>query len=55
MRDGAPPFSMIDYIWEEIKSISLNPQKDCGFTPYLIFIIEDIKIEAFLRMSFTCL
>jgi hypothetical protein len=36
LRDGAPPFSMIDYIWEEIKGISLNPQKNCGFTPYLI-------------------
>jgi hypothetical protein len=24
MRDGAPPFSVIDYIWEEIKGISLN-------------------------------
>jgi hypothetical protein len=27
LRDGAPPFSVIDYIWEEIKGISLNPKK----------------------------
>jgi hypothetical protein len=33
LRDGAPPFSVIDYIWEEMKGISLNPQKNCGFTP----------------------
>jgi hypothetical protein len=25
MRDGAPPLSMMDFIWEEIKGISLNP------------------------------
>jgi hypothetical protein len=25
LRDGAPPFGVIDYIWEEIKGISLNP------------------------------
>jgi hypothetical protein len=27
LRDEAPPFSVIHYIWEEIKGISLNPQK----------------------------
>jgi hypothetical protein len=29
LRDGEPHFSVIDYIWEEIKGISLN-----GFAPY---------------------
>jgi hypothetical protein len=33
LRDGAPPFSVIDYIWKEIKVISLNPQKNYGFAP----------------------
>jgi hypothetical protein len=42
LRDGAPPFSVIDYIWEEIKGISLNPQKNCFFAPYLMFLIEDV-------------
>jgi hypothetical protein len=27
MRDGAPPLSVMDFVWEEIKGISLNPQK----------------------------
>ncbi|KAK3127611.1 hypothetical protein QOZ80_7AG0575730 [Eleusine coracana subsp. coracana] len=46
MRDGAPPFSVIDYIWEEIKSISMNPLKTCAFAPYLMFMIEEVnKIE----------
>jgi hypothetical protein len=47
LRDGAPPFSVIDYIWEEIKGISLNPQKNCGFAPYLIFLIEDAVGRSF--------
>jgi hypothetical protein len=47
MRNGAPPFSVIDFVWEEIKGISLNPQKTCGFTPYLMFIIEDVTRRSF--------
>jgi hypothetical protein len=42
LRDGAPPLSMMDFVWEEIKGISPNSQKNCGFTPYLIFIIDDV-------------
>jgi hypothetical protein len=52
MRDGAPPFSVIDYIWEEIKDISLNPQKNCGFAPYLLFIIEDVTNRSFPKDEF---
>jgi hypothetical protein len=47
LRDGAPPFSMIDYIWEEIKGISLNSQKNYGFAPYLMFLIEDVTCRSF--------
>jgi hypothetical protein len=47
LRDGTPPFSVIDYIWEEIKGFSLNPQKNCGFAPYLMFLIEDITGKSF--------
>jgi hypothetical protein len=47
LRDGASPFSVIDYIWEEIKCISLNPQKNCGFAPYLMFLIEDVTGRRF--------
>jgi hypothetical protein len=39
MRDGAPPLSVMDFVWEEIKGISMNPQKTCGFAPYLMLII----------------
>jgi hypothetical protein len=59
LRDGAPPFSVIDYIWEEIKGISLNPQKNCGFAPYLMFLIENVTGRSFpkegnVELKFTC-
>jgi hypothetical protein len=52
MRDGAPPFSMMDFIWEEIKGISMNPQKTCGFAPYLMFMIEDVTNRTFPKDGF---
>jgi hypothetical protein len=39
----------MDFVWEEIKDISLNPQKTCGFAPYLMFIIEDVTGRNFLK------
>jgi hypothetical protein len=35
-------FSVVDYIWEEIHSISGSPQKSCGYAPYLMHVIETI-------------
>jgi hypothetical protein len=46
MRDGVPSFSVMDFVWEEIKGIS-NPKKTCGFAPYLMFIIEDVTGRSF--------
>jgi hypothetical protein len=42
----------MDFVWEEIKGISLNPQKNCGFAPYLIFIIEDVTNRSFPKGGF---
>jgi hypothetical protein len=52
MRDGAPPFSVIDFIWEEIKGISMNPQKTSRFAPYLMFMIEDVTNRTFPKDRF---
>jgi hypothetical protein len=49
MRDGAPPFSVVDFIWEEIKGISMNPQKTCEFVPYIMFMIEDVTNRIFSK------
>jgi hypothetical protein len=35
MRDGAQPFSVIDFIWEEIKGISLNLKRLVVLHPIL--------------------
>jgi hypothetical protein len=51
MRDGAPPLSVMDFMWEEIKGISLNPQNNCGFVPYLMFIIEDVTGRNFPKVG----
>jgi hypothetical protein len=42
MRDGAPDFSVIDFVWEEIKGISMNPQNNCSFALYIMFNIEEV-------------
>jgi hypothetical protein len=33
-------FSIFNFIWEEIKAISENPLKSCGYAPYLMHMIE---------------
>jgi hypothetical protein len=40
-------FSVVDYIWEEIHTISSSPQKSCGYAPYLMHIIEAITNYTF--------
>jgi hypothetical protein len=42
MCPSEPEFSVVDYIWEEIHSISGSPQKSCGYAPYLMHVIETI-------------
>jgi hypothetical protein len=33
-------FSIFDFIWEEIKAITENRLNSCGYTPYLMHMIE---------------
>jgi hypothetical protein len=47
MRDGSLPLSVMNFVWEEIKGISLN----CGFAPNLMFIIEDVTSRNFPKES----
>jgi hypothetical protein len=35
-------FSIFYFIWEEIKAISENPLKSCGYAPYLMHMIERV-------------
>jgi hypothetical protein len=42
----------MDFVWEEIKGISMNPQKTCGFAPYIMFMIEDVTNMTFQKDGF---
>jgi hypothetical protein len=40
-------FSIFDFIWEEIKAISENPLKSCGYALYLMHRIERVIAHTF--------
>jgi hypothetical protein len=40
-------FSIFYFIWEEIKAISENPLKSCGYAPYLMYMIERVTARIF--------
>jgi hypothetical protein len=51
MRPPGLPFSVSDFIWEEIKTISESPQRLCGYAPYIMHIIEKVSNRIFLKDS----
>jgi hypothetical protein len=40
-------FSVFNFIWEEIKAISENSLKSCGYAPYLMHMIERVTARIF--------
>jgi hypothetical protein len=40
-------FSIFDFVWEEIKAISENSLKSCGYVPYLMHMIERVTAWTF--------
>ena len=42
LRPSGADFCVADFIWEEIKYISENPLKICGYAPYLMTLIETV-------------
>jgi hypothetical protein len=40
-------FSIFDFIWKEIKAISKNSLKSCGYTSYLMHMIEMVTAQIF--------
>ncbi|RLN08620.1 hypothetical protein C2845_PM11G02970 [Panicum miliaceum] len=40
MRPGSPQFSVGDFIWQEIKKVSENPQKICNYSRYIMYMIK---------------
>ena len=47
MNPSERDFCVVDYIWEEMKTISCSPQKSCGYAPYLMHIIEAVTNSTF--------
>jgi hypothetical protein len=42
LRPGADPFSVGDYIWQEIKYLSEDPKKICSHSLYIMYMIERV-------------
>jgi hypothetical protein len=40
-------FFVFDFIWVEIKAISKNPLKSCGYAPYIMHMIEQVTARIF--------
>jgi hypothetical protein len=43
LRPGAVPFSVGDYIWQEIEYLSEDPMKICSYNPYIMYKIERVS------------
>jgi hypothetical protein len=42
-------FDVFDYIMDEIWNIAINPQRSCGFAPYIQCMIEVVALEKFYK------
>jgi hypothetical protein len=42
-------FDVVDYIIDEIWNIAIKPQRSCGFTPYIMCMIELVAHEKFYK------
>jgi hypothetical protein len=49
MRPGANPFSVGDYIWQEIKYLPGDPKKICSYSPYIMHMIEGVSRVEFSK------
>jgi len=47
MKPGARPFSVGDFIWQEIKGVSENTQKICSFSPFIMYMIKRVTTIRF--------
>jgi hypothetical protein len=47
LRTGALEFSVVDFIWQEIKRLSEDPKKICSYSPYIMYMIEKVAKAEF--------
>jgi hypothetical protein len=41
------PFHVGDFLWQEIKNSSENPQRLCSYGPYISYIIKKVTQRAY--------
>jgi len=49
MKPGSRGFSVMDFVWEEIKIIASSPQKGCVYGPILMDVIETVTKTTFRK------
>jgi hypothetical protein len=47
MKPGEPAFNVGDFLWQEIKNSSENPQRLCSYSPYISYIIKKVTQRAY--------
>jgi hypothetical protein len=47
MKPGEPMFNVGDFLWQEIKNSSNNPQRLCRYGPYISYIIKKVTQRAY--------
>ena len=52
MTPSEPAFSVFDFVWEEIKDISMSPNRSCGYGAILMHMIET-KINKRFEYDYT--
>jgi hypothetical protein len=47
MKPGEPAFNVGDFLWQEIKNSSENPQRLCSYSPYISYIIKKVTQRSY--------
>jgi hypothetical protein len=47
MKPGEPAFHVGDFLWQEIRNSSENPQRLCSYGPYISYIIKKVTQRAY--------
>ena len=49
MSNEGDPFSVVDFLWEEIQTTSHTPSRSCAYVPYIMFMIEKVTKKNFFK------
>lgn len=49
MSNEGNPFSVVDFLWEEIHITSCTPRKSCVYAPYIMYMIAKVTKKNFFK------